>query len=512
MAIHKVCGIETEYGIITRGFDANPVVASSVLVNAYAGNFPQLTGWDFADETPGSDARGFALEDAFPPEVETHLVNSVLTNGARYYVDHAHPEVSTPECTSASQVVLFDRAAEEVIRRSAESANEKLPAGHEIVLYKNNSDGKGNSYGCHENYLVDRNLPFGRLASLITTHFVTRQVFTGAGKVGCEQPGRSAAAVPFQISQRADFFEEEIGLETTLKRPIVNTRDEPHCNPNLYRRLHVIVGDANMSEVATFLKVGTTAIVLAMIEDDFLPHNLQLSNPLPAITAVSHDPTLRTTVERINGQRLTALEMQFLLLEYAEKYNNQVGLSCVETPGEGGEAELILRRWKEVLEGLESNQESVSTIVDWVAKKRLVDGFAERHALSPGHAKLKAIDLQYHDMRPDRCLAARVGLETLWEVAEVQLAVSEPPASTRAFFRGKCLQKWPTEVVAANWDSLVFDVGDEPLRRVPMMEPMRGTRLIVGDLLDGASSPRHLIELLGAGASEASGFIDPGMY
>jgi proteasome accessory factor A len=204
--------------------------------------------------------------------------------------------------------------------------------------------------------------------------------------------------------------------------------------------------------------------------------------------------------------------MQFLLLEYAEKYNNQVGLSCVETPGEGGEAELILRRWKEVLEGLESNQESVSTIVDWVAKKRLVDGFAERHALSPGHAKLKAIDLQYHDMRPDRCLAARVGLEALWEVADVQLAVSEPPASTRAFFRGKCLQKWPTEVVAANWDSLVFDVGDEPLRRVPMMEPMRGTRLIVGDLLDGASSPRHLIELLGAGASEASGFIDPGMY
>jgi proteasome accessory factor A len=154
----------------------------------------------------------------------------------------------------------------------------------------------------------------------------------------------------------------------------------------------------------------------------------------------------------------------------------------------------------------------VSTIVDWVAKKRLVDGFAERHALSPGHAKLKAIDLQYHDMRPDRCLAARVGLEALWEVADVQLAVSEPPASTRAFFRGKCLQKWPTEVVAANWDSLVFDVGDEPLRRVPMMEPMRGTRLIVGDLLDGASSPRHLIELLGAGASEASGFIDPGMY
>ena len=512
MAIHKVCGIETEYGIITRGFDSNPVVASSVLVNAYAGNFPQLTGWDFADETPGSDARGFALEDAFPPEVETHLVNSVLTNGARYYVDHAHPEVSTPECTSAAQVVLFDRAAEEVIRRSALSANEKLPPGHEIVLYKNNSDGKGNSYGCHENYLVDRELPFGRLASLITTHFVTRQVFTGAGKVGCEQPGRSAAAVPYQISQRADFFEEEIGLETTLKRPIVNTRDEPHCNPNLYRRLHVIVGDANMSEIATFLKVGTTAIVLAMIEDDFLPHNLQLANPLPSMTAVSHDPSLGATVERINGQRLTALEMQFLLLEFAEKYNQQFGLSCIETPGDEGEADMILRRWKEVLEGLESNPDSMAGVVDWVAKRRLVDGFAARHGLTAGHAKLKAIDLQYHDMRPDRCLAGRVGLETLCAEPDVLRAVSEPPASTRAFCRGKCLQKWPGEVVAANWDSLVFDVGDEPLRRVPMMEPLRGTQAIVGELLDTASSPRHLIDLLGAGASETSGFVDPGMY
>jgi len=512
MALHKVCGIETEYGIITRGFDANPVVASSVLVNAYAGNFPQLTGWDFADETPGSDARGFVLEDAFPPEVETHLVNSVLTNGARYYVDHAHPEVSTPECTSASQVVLYDRAAEEIIRRSAASARDKLPTGHEIVLYKNNSDGKGNSYGCHENYLVDRNLPFGRLAGLITTHFVTRQIFTGAGKVGCEMPGRSAASVPYQLSQRADFFEEEVGLETTLKRPIVNTRDEPHCNPNLYRRLHVIVGDANMSEVATFLKVGTTALVLAMIEDDVLPHDLQLAAPLPAITAVSHDAQLRARVERVNGRRATALEIQYELLTHAEKYARTHGLQCVEGPGSEGEGAILLRRWREVLEGLEHDPNDVAHVVDWVAKKRLVDGLADRHDLDPGHAKLKAVDLQYHDMRTDRCLALRVGLETMFDDSQVESAVSEPPATTRAYFRGKCLAKWPNEVVAANWDSLVFDIGDEPLRRVPMMEPLRGTRDIVGPLLDLATSPRQLVEMLGAGASETSGFVDPGMY
>lgn len=512
MALHKVCGIETEYGIITRGFDANPVVASSVLVNAYAGNFPQLTGWDFADETPGSDARGFVLEDAFPPEVETHLVNSVLTNGARYYVDHAHPEVSTPECTTASQVVLYDRAAEEVIRESAAAAREKLPAGHEIVLYKNNSDGKGNSYGCHENYLVDRNLPFGRLAGLITTHFVTRQVFTGAGKVGCEMPGRHTSSVPYQISQRADFFEEEIGLETTLKRPIVNTRDEPHCNPNLYRRLHVIVGDANMSEVATFLKVGSTAIVLAMIEDDVLPHNLLLAAPLPAMTAVSHDPTLRAVVERVNGHSASALEIQFILLEHAERYAATHGLASVEGPDGEGEGELILRRWREVLEGLEHDPLSVAHVVDWVAKKRLVDGLAERHGLEGCHAKLKAIDLQYHDMRPDRCLASRVGLETMFDEGAVRSAILEPPSTTRAYFRGRCLAKWPSEVVAANWDSIVFDIGDEPLRRIPMMEPLRGTKAIVGELLDAATSPRHLVELLGAGATETTDFVDPGVY
>lgn len=512
MAIHKVCGIETEYGIITRGFDANPVVASSVLVNAYSGNFPQMTGWDFNDETPGADARGFVLEDSFPPEVETHLVNSVLTNGARYYVDHAHPEVSTPECTSASQVVLYDRAAEEIIRRSASAANEKLPSGHEILLYKNNSDGKGNSYGCHENYLVDRELPFGRLAALITSHFVTRQVFTGAGKVGSEFPGLTNRDVPFQLSQRADFFEEEIGLETTLKRPIVNTRDEPHCNPMLYRRLHVIVGDANMSEVATFLKVGTTALVLAMIEDDFLPHSFQLASPLPAMTAVSHDPGLRATIERINGVRMTALEFQFMLLEQARKYVELHGGECIEAPGSPNESDLVLDTWQQVLEGLESNPDSVSDVVDWVAKRRLVDGYATRHGLSETDARLKAIDLQYHDMRPDKCLALRVGLRTMCEASDVERAMKTPPETTRAYFRGRCLERWPDDVVAANWDSIVFDIGDEPLRRIPMMEPLRGTRDLVGDLIDSSLTPLDLINRLGGDSGEPARTFDPGVY
>ena len=216
-------------------------------------------------------------------------MNAVLTNGARYYVDHAHPEYSTPECSDPLQAVLFDKAGERILARSMDAARRLLPAGQEIVVYKNNSDGKGNSYGCHENYLVDRNVPFAMLVRNLMPWFVTRQVFTGAGKVGAEN---GADAVDYQISQRADFFEEEVGLETTLKRPIVNTRDEPHADPQKYRRLHVIVGDANLCEVATFLKVGTTAIVLAMIEDGFIDKDLSIASPVPSMRTVSHDPTL----------------------------------------------------------------------------------------------------------------------------------------------------------------------------------------------------------------------------
>ena len=383
MAIPKVCGIETEYGIVVRGGDSNPVSASSLLINAYVNKYQRKVGWDFEDEHPGHDARGFGLGDSFPPEVETHLVNTVLTNGARYYVDHAHPEISTPECVDAAEIVRFDRAAEEIVRLSMEAANPILTNGAELVVYKNNSDGKGNSYGCHENYLVDRATPFGRIVSQITPHFVSRQVFCGAGKVGSEFAGASSKSVPYQLSQRADFFEEEVGLETTLKRPIVNTRDEPHCDAQKYRRLHVIVGDANMSEVATYLKVGTTAIVLAMIEDDELGTDLTVANPVAAIRQISHDPGLTRTLLLRDGRRITALELQWSLLERAKKYERSHGLVCV---GESVGAD-VLARWETVLVGLDGDRDTVAHWVDWVAKARLIDGYAQRHGLQPGYIR-----------------------------------------------------------------------------------------------------------------------------
>ena len=493
MAIRKVCGIETEYGIVVRGADNNPVSASSLLINAYVNATSRKIGWDFEDETPANDARGFNLDDVFPPEIESSLVNAVLPNGARYYVDHAHPEISLPEVTDALDAVRWDRAADEIVRASMSYANEILGAGAEMVIYKNNSDGKGNSYGCHENYLMSRDTPFGRIATHITPHFVTRQVFCGAGKVGCEEPNRRPGDVAYQLSQRADFFEEEIGLETTLKRPIVNTRDEPHCDPQKYRRLHVIVGDANLSEVATYLKVGTTMIVLAMIEDDQLGDDVLLANPVPAIRQVSHDPTLTQTILLRDGRRATALEVQWALLERARKYEQTHGLEAV---GAQVSAD-VLDRWERVLSGLESDPASVGHWVDWVAKRRLVDGFRERHGLPADSPRLKAIDIQYHDLRADRGLSSRVGLEALVQPADATSAMTQPPSTTRAYFRGRCLQKFPDDIVAANWDSLVFDVGRDPLRRVPMMEPLRGTVDHVGSLIDDCDTAAELLDRLG---------------
>jgi len=505
MALRKVLGIETEYGILVRGAsDANPIAASSVLINAYANELARQSGaeatsptvgWDFEDEHPGNDARGFAPQGTMAPEVETHLVNTVLTNGARYYVDHAHPELSTPECADPRSIVVWDRAAELILQRSMAAATRTLPAGQELVIYKNNSDGKGNSYGCHENYLMDRQVPFGRIVAHAIPFFVTRQVFCGAGKVGSEAAGTDRSSVEFQISQRADFFEEEVGLETTLKRPIVNTRDEPHADAQKYRRLHVIVGDANLSEVATFVKVGSTALMLCMVEDEFLPREWKLATPVAAMRQVSRDLSMHEPLALAEGGSATALEIQWEYFDRARKYADATGLDAI---GGATVGEEVLRRWEALLHGLETDPMALAAQVDWVAKRRLLDGYRERHGLEWSDARLAAMDLQYHDLRPEKGLAARVGLERMVSLDEVEAAVTSPPPDTRAWFRGECLRRFPDAVVAANWDSLVFDIGGDPLRRVPMMEPLRGTRAMVGSLLEQSRTAAELISALDA--------------
>jgi proteasome accessory factor PafA2 len=494
MALPKVYGIETEYGIQAVGSrEQNPTSAASMLVNAYANERSSAVAWDFDDESPGVDARGYVRDASGAPEVERHLANTVLTNGARFYVDHAHPEYSTPECSSPMQLVVHDRAGELVLQRAMEAARRVLPAGEEIVVYKNNSDGKGNSYGCHENYLVDRGVPFPVLARRICAHLVTRQIYTGAGKVGCEEEGRTTPA--FELSQRADFFEEEIGLETTLKRPIVNTRDEPHSDPSRYRRLHVITGDANLSEVATFLKVGVTGLLLLLIEDDaFAGRELVLAQPVRAIHEISHDPSLRTTVELVDGSRVTALELQWELYRLALKYADERGLEALGSQEEG---RLVLERWEQVLSGLESDPSQLASQLDWVAKHQLIDAYCARHRCDLDDARVSALDLQYHDLRPNRSVFAKLAMERLVDDKEVAVAVHDAPRTTRAFFRGECLKRFGASIVAANWDSIVFDLGSDPLRRVPMMEPLRGTAEVVGTLFEQCSSPDELLQRLG---------------
>ncbi|MEZ5341593.1 MAG: depupylase/deamidase Dop [Acidimicrobiales bacterium] len=504
MAIPKVIGIETELGIMMHGTDDwNPVSASSLVINAYAQLFADThevgqaaVSWDFESEAPGADARAVGEYGfAYPPEVETQMVNTVLTNGARYYVDHAHPEISTPECATALSALLYDRAGELIAADSMAAADRRLAPGQRVVLYKDNSDRKGNAYGCHENYLLDRLTPFPDIVAAATTHFVTRQIYTGSGKVGTELPGVSSADIPYQITQRAEHFEEEVGLETTLKRPIVNTRDEPHADASKYRRLHVIVGDATMSQVATFLKVGATSVVFAMLEDGVLRDLPRISDPVRALIQVSHDLSLRQPLRLSTGKTASALDLQIDLYERALRWSDEFGLDSI---GGADAGQPVLAKWGEILAGLAHDPMTLADQLDWVAKRRIVQGFQARHDCAGDDPRLRLLDLQYHDLRPGKSLAARAGLQTLVDDAEARRACTEPPIDTRAYFRGRCLAKYPRAVVSANWDSMVFDIGDDSLRRVPMLEPTRGTAAHVGTMLDESSTASELLGKLGA--------------
>jgi proteasome accessory factor A len=389
--------------------------------------------------------------------------------------------------------VLFDVAGEFILRESMNKANERLPQGVRIDLYKNNSDGKGNSYGCHENYLIDRHLPFAKLAAFITTHFVTRQVFCGSGKVGHETPTGVVDQSGFQISQRADFFEELVGLETTMKRPIVNTRDEPHCDAQKYRRLHVIVGDANMSQFATYLKLGTTALVLSMIEDGMFPQHLLIAHPVHAIKQISRDISMTEQVLMADGSRMTALAIQGELCAAARAYVEKSAYCGISHD----EAQQILLDWEQTLHLLVAQPSSLVKKIDWIAKLQLVNGTRKRHSLPDSDSRLKAIDLMYHSLNPEVCLATKLSLHELFDHKSIAQAAQQPPDTTRAFFRGRVVDKWFKHIVNANWDSIVFDVANRPLQKVYMNEPLKGTRVLTETIINSSTTVEELLALLG---------------
>ncbi len=395
MIVERVLGTETEFGIAPRDPDALDPVANSIQL---IGHYPQLPCpqaiWDYENENPLMDVRGFEVEGERerPGPEYNRLLNKPLGNGGRLYVDGAHPEYSTPECTNPRELVAYERAGERILAQCVQFAA-KLRGKEQFVVYKNNTDGKGNSYGYHENYLLARSVPFERLVRALVPFFVTRPIYAGAGKVGAEN---QTPSTDYQISQRADFFECVVDLNTMVKRPLINTRDEPHADPAKYRRLHVIVGDANMAELSTYLKLGTTSILLDMIEAGADLPNVELEDPVHAIKVVSRDLKMKADLKLAGGRSMTAVGIQHAYLKAAMDFYACHDLNQITKD--------ILVRWEEVLGKLEQDPMQLARELDWVAKRQMIQSYMDRKGCGWDDPRVLLVDLQYHDVRPEKGL------------------------------------------------------------------------------------------------------------
>lgn len=506
MSIPKIVGIEQEYAIsIYHDPNFNPTYASFLVVNSYDKSADVV--WDYAKESPLEDARGFRREgdEIRFSRKENYRINNILENGARFYVDHAHPEYSTPECLSLYDLIACDRSGETIVEISCQRAQKKLPPDQEILIHKNNTDLKGNSYGCHENYLVDTptyNRIFPKYPEkpeiaikYLIPFFVTRQIYCGAGKVGSEN---GADSVEYQISQRADFFETIIDGNTTCNRPIINSRDEPHADRSRFRRLHIIIGDANMSEYSTFLKVGTTKIVLMMLEDSFIEEDLSLEEPVKSLIDISHDTSLQTKVRLVNQNRYTAIEIQKIFLETAKRYFETY--PDLKTP----EYEHVLSEWETVLKQLEDDPMQLKDRVDWVIKKWLMERQMRLKNFNWESARIKQMDIMYHDIRKNKGLFYI--LEADGHIKRIndpdgkynaQYFIKNPPVDTRAYFRSQCLKRYGDSVTEANWDVIIFkNVNDKKQLIVPLVDPLKGTAEMVENLFKESADPGDLLEHL----------------
>jgi proteasome accessory factor A len=395
--------------------------------------------------------------------------NVFLENGARLYLDvGSHPEYATPECDSIADLVVHDKAGERILEHLVISAEARLrEEGIRgiIFLFKNNTDSAGNSYGCHENYLTSRRDDFGHYAEVLIPFLVSRQVYAGAGKVL-----QTARGAMYCISQRAEHIWEGVSSATTRSRPIINTRDEPHADAERFRRLHVIVGDSNMSEYATFLKVGATSILLRMLEDpSVVLRDMTLENPIRAIREISHDTACRRRVRLANGREASALDIQGEYLNRAKRYQETKGLSPLE--------DRALAMWEHCLEGLEKDPWSLDRECDWVIKHRLIDRYRQREGLPLTHPKVALVDLQYHDVSRERGLFYRMQARDLVERTcteeEIELAVDEPPQTTRARLRGEFIKRAKERRRDFTVDWVHLKLNDQAQRTVLCKDPFK---------------------------------------
>lgn len=451
-------GTEVEYGIYVEGVEPAGLDAESArLVAAYEGLAAEQ--WDYRAETPRQDMRGFEVKHlARDPEDAkldtqgagrrpdgTTVTDRILANGARFYNDHAHPEYSTPECASLRDLVAHEKAGERIVLACAQRRAREL--GRAVVIYKNNTDYAGMSYGAHENYLVSRAVPEERLRAALVPFLVTRTVFTGAGKVGVERHRRPD--VVYQISQRADFVEVEASVDTLSRRPIFNTREEPHADPTLFRRLHVICGDANMSEYALALKVGTTALTVAAVEAGLAP-DLALAEPVRAMQAVSHDLTLSAPLSLRGGGCATAIAIQRRYLEAARQ---TLGL-------DDAEGAWVCEEWGRVLDALEDDFAQLADRLDWVAKCVLLDAFIASDGVSWQDDIVRSLDLAYHDIDPESGLFFGLcGEGRMWRLVsdgEIAQAGANSPAGSRAVLRGVSAARFGGEVAGVRWGRVTF--------------------------------------------------------
>ena len=518
MGIPKVVGIEQEYAIKAKREDViSAFHASCGLVNAYAGKLGLRDPgvgmiWDYAHETPFQDIRGPDFGKRTGQEVisneDNQLINAALPNGARLYTDHAHPEYSTPECLSARDAVACDKAGELILLDVLDAVNSRMPSSEsEISLYKNNTDQQGHSYGCHENYLMDARAHEENLiripqnaVKLLVPFLVTRQIYAGSGKVGAERPDSHDTI--YQLSQRADFMETIFSLETMYDRPLINTREEHHADAKRFRRLHLILGDANMCEFAAFLKIGSTQITLQMMEDKYLNGDFTLPNPLNTIKRVSE--RFNGPFELADGGKTTAMEIQRWFLERAKEYCRDRGEEAVP------EADLILECWEYALEGLEQLQLSPEFDIrddpmgligrlDWVLKLWLLNRYRDGKGLDWKNQTLKVLDLHYHNIDARDGFFYRLQEEGITERMldddEIIRFIREPPSDTRAYFRGKCIEKFPKEMHLVNWEVVGFDQGDV-YRMIPLLNPLKGTREQFEEVFNQASDSAELLDLI----------------